>query len=174
MGLGLSAISIPRPYAFFHDIGQKVDLVLQQQHVSPIAGRQHLVGKRLRDLQVRAAIKQDTVLPLLVHLDDRVPAGLIELTDETGIGTARGEKVEQHAAVPPDTAGVEDRRTRPGERDRLVEAFAAAEAYQPVGREGLPPPAQNDPPRTPYRYSAIRNSALSSVKLSFYSNNMPA
>lgn len=64
-------------------------------------------------------------------------AGFIKLTDKPGIRTAGGKKVKQHAAVPPNTARVQNLCSRSGKRNRLVETLAATETFQPVGRQGF-------------------------------------
>ena len=60
---------------------------------------QRLVDLFRRDLLIGASIQKNAVLPILVHLNDRVPRGAFQLSYKRNIHSALAERVEKGSTV---------------------------------------------------------------------------
>jgi len=118
--------------AAVHDVGDEVDLVLQNRDVAGLEVREHLVDPALRELLVRAAVGDDAVLAVLVDLDDRVAARAFAGFHEVGVHALLAQLFSQESALLPDDADMVRPRARLRQRDGLVEPLAAA-----ADREGF-------------------------------------
>ena len=93
---------------------------------------QHAVYICRIHLEIGAAVQQNAVLPLLVHLNDRVPGGRGHSLQQGHIHTVVHQKLTQGKTVPADAAGVTNRKPRPRHGHGLIKALAAQ--VDPVAR----------------------------------------
>ena len=74
-GRGVQHDAKPPLDGFFHQRGKAGDLVLKHKNIPRRKLGQHAVYICRIHLEIGAAVQQNAVLPLLVHLNDRVPGG---------------------------------------------------------------------------------------------------
>ena len=91
---------------FFHNVRQQVHFILQQQDVSPFKPAQHIVHEVLGEHLVGAAVQQDAVLGVPVHLDDGMAGLALHLADKLRMDAILPAGIQERLAVLADQAAV--------------------------------------------------------------------
>ena len=113
-----------------YNVGQEVHLVLQQHSPLAAEGVENAVDVFPRQLPVCAAIEQNTVLPLPVHLNYGMSAPPRNLPDEIGLHAVFPEFFQQNSAVFANQSRVPDFAACPHGGNGLIQAFPAAKEGQ--------------------------------------------
>ena len=121
-------------------LAQAVHLVLQQHHVARAEAGERLRYVLRRDAAVRAAVDDDAVLALGVHLDYGVACRGVLMPYERGVHPAALQRFDEQLAARAADARVPDRQPGLGHGDGLVEPLAAREDLAPRGEYRLPRP----------------------------------
>ena len=137
-GRGVEHDAHPPPGRLLHDIGQAVDLVLQDEIVPGLKVLQRPVCLLMGDLLIAAAKKQNAVLPGGIHLNDGMAAGTIADGHEGGVHAAVPQGIRQNGSVTADPSGMTDRASGAGGGDGLIEPLAAAVDGAAGRAQGLP------------------------------------
>ena len=123
--------------AFFlsdgEDDGQRIDLVLQQEHIARLRIVQDLADEGFAPGTVRAREQEDAVLPAFVDLDDGVSRGDIDGAHEGGIRARIRQNGAQKRTVAADQAAMDRPCAGARQGDGLVQSFPAGKDLQPVG-----------------------------------------
>ena len=140
-GRGVKNHGHPPAVGLLHDVAHFIDLVLQNQKIARAEMSQHAVNVGPGQLHIGAAVHNDTVLPLLVNLNEGVSAGAIQGLKIAVVHPALPQGLPQYFAVRAHGAGVINRPIPgPGRRDGLVEPLPPAEHLISLGRNGLSGP----------------------------------
>ena len=116
----------------FHDVRQLVDLVLQNQIVSHREMGKDAVHLLFGDQLVCSAVEQDTVVALLIPLDNGVTGTVIGKNGHIlGVDTSLLHGFQQEFAVRADGTGVVNLRACFCQGDGLVQSLAAGKNLQP-------------------------------------------
>ena len=104
---------------------ERIDLVLQQQDAVPDRVERR-IDFNFGDPPVRAAVENDRIFSLRIDLNDRMSGRNVPLDEQGDVNPGRFKGGTQNTAVMPDPAGMHDRRTGPGQGDRLIQPLPAA------------------------------------------------
>lgn len=127
-------------------VGDAVDLVLQEQYIPRCKTAERLIHKRLGQAGVGAAVEENAVFPGFRHLDDGVPAGLVQGADQAGIHPVALQRVQERRAARPHQTGVPDLQAGLGGGDGLVQPLAGRNGRSAPGRQGSRRGGRSGPP----------------------------